>query len=121
MTSNAKDWRPCCDRPGTGPLLRQAWIQPLVANLLPACSFSIALGLGRETLLEKWVPMQISTSPKKLIRFADRVNRPASFKPTLEALEERTLLNAGALDQTFGMNGEVVTNFNASAFFGGSA
>ena len=60
--------------------------------------------------------MQISTSPKKLSRFRGRGHRLASFKPTLEPLEERTLLNAGALDQTFGMNGEVMSNFSLSNF-----
>jgi hypothetical protein len=47
--------------------------------------------------------MAISTSPGK--RFSSgRLSRPlAPLKPSLELLEDRLLLNAGALDQSFGM------------------
>jgi uncharacterized delta-60 repeat protein len=38
-----------------------------------------------------------------------------TLRPTLEALEERTLLTAGALDPTFGLNGLVATDFHAAA------
>jgi uncharacterized delta-60 repeat protein len=40
----------------------------------------------------------------------------ACFKPSLESLEDRTLLNAGALDPSFGMGGEVTTDFGSSDF-----
>lgn len=35
------------------------------------------------------------------------------FRPQLEVLEDRTLLSAGALDPTFGVEGKVVTDFGA--------
>ncbi len=40
-----------------------------------------------------------------------RQHLPRSFRPTLEGLEARALLNAGSLDPTFGTGGEVVTPF----------
>ncbi|HEV3085169.1 MAG TPA: hypothetical protein VGY66_35745, partial [Gemmataceae bacterium] len=51
-----------------------------------------------------------------------RAQRPAlgrrrpAYRPSLESLEERALLAAGALDPTFGNGGLVITplNYNAS-------
>jgi uncharacterized delta-60 repeat protein len=40
--------------------------------------------------------------------------RRATFRPRLEALEDRTLMNAGALDPTFGNGGVVVNNTNSN-------
>jgi uncharacterized delta-60 repeat protein len=36
------------------------------------------------------------------------------FRPALERLEDRTLLDAGALDLTFGTNGKVITDFGGT-------
>lgn len=42
-----------------------------------------------------------------------RAQRP-TFRPRLEALEDRTLMNAGALDPTFGVGGVVVDHSNSN-------
>jgi uncharacterized delta-60 repeat protein len=42
-------------------------------------------------------------------------SRRRTTRPTVEALEERTLLTAGALDPTFGLNGVVATDINGLA------
>jgi hypothetical protein len=42
--------------------------------------------------------------------------QPGAFKPCLEALEERRLLYAGALDHTFGINGLVTVPLPAIPF-----
>jgi uncharacterized delta-60 repeat protein len=49
-----------------------------------------------------------------------RVQRPRRFRPSLETLEDRTLLSAGALDPTFGLNGQVITTFQSPAVSGQS-
>ena len=50
-------------------------------------------------------PKQTSLTPRRL-------SSPwRTFKPRLEQLEERTLLNAGALDSAFGIGGKVTTHF----------
>jgi len=41
--------------------------------------------------------------------------RPVSFRPSLEALEDRSLLSAGALDTTFGGTGVVTTSLSKSS------
>jgi uncharacterized delta-60 repeat protein len=41
--------------------------------------------------------------------------RSRSHRPLLELLEDRTLLNAGALDLTFGTGGKVLTDFPIAA------
>src|SRR5437867_1611039 len=40
-----------------------------------------------------------------------RRRRTATVKPSLELLEDRTLLSAGALDRSFGSGGKVITDF----------
>jgi uncharacterized delta-60 repeat protein len=57
---------------------------------------------------------QLKSLPTKTLR---RARRPACFKPRLELLETRTLLAAGALDASFGVNGILRT----SAFANGAA
>src|SRR5262249_54947341 len=48
-------------------------------------------------------------------------NNRNTFRPRLEALEDRWMLSAGALDPTFGSGGTVTTSFNAGANAGAIA
>ncbi len=47
-------------------------------------------------------------------RRATTHRRPTSYRPCLEALEDRCLLSAGDLDLTFGVGGKVTTDFAGS-------
>ena len=60
--------------------------------------------------------MELSTCPRTRSCSRRLLNPRARFRPSLESLEDRTLLNAGALDPSFGMGGEVTTNFGSSDF-----
>jgi uncharacterized delta-60 repeat protein len=60
--------------------------------------------------------MAISTSPGKGFSSGRRARPLTLLKPSLELLEDRLLLNAGALDQSFGMGGEVTTDFGGTDF-----
>jgi uncharacterized delta-60 repeat protein len=53
---------------------------------------------------------------KKLLDRSRKIPAPRrrTIRPTLEALEERTLLTAGTLDSSFGLGGLVTTNFAAT-------
>src|SRR6266478_4724094 len=62
------------------------------------------------------IPMRLFSSRKKRAKQTSLTPRRLwspcrTFKPRLEQLEERTLLNAGALDPTFGIGGKVTTHF----------
>src|SRR5712692_58400 len=62
------------------------------------------------------IPMRLfSSRPKRTKQTSLTPRRLSSpwrtFKPRLEQLEERTLLNAGALDSAFGIGGKVTTHF----------
>jgi uncharacterized delta-60 repeat protein len=54
-----------------------------------------------------WFARLFQRSPRTA---STRTARSGSFRPALEALEERTLLSAGALDLTFGGTGIVITH-----------
>ncbi len=56
------------------------------------------------------------TAPRT--RAAKRLPRPPRFRPRVEALEDRLLLNAGALDPTFGNGGIVSTLFKGGGAVG---
>jgi uncharacterized delta-60 repeat protein len=58
--------------------------------------------------------MQTTVTTHKTARPAARPKLRASFKPGLEFLETRALLNAGSLDLTFGTGGEVLTDFGGT-------
>jgi uncharacterized delta-60 repeat protein len=60
--------------------------------------------------------MQLATCPSTRSCSRRLLNSRARFKPSLESLEDRNLLNAGALDPSFGTGGEVMTDFGSSDF-----
>jgi uncharacterized delta-60 repeat protein len=51
-------------------------------------------------------------------RLAPAPARSFRFRPTVDVLESRNLLNAGALDTAFGTQGTVLTDFNGNRDFG---
>jgi len=55
-------------------------------------------------------------SPHKSRPVAPSSRRPSAFRPRLEALEDRCLLSAGALDPTFGSGGIVNTGPSGTAY-----